>query len=122
MSKTQLTVVCSAVLVFTLLLQSNICSAAEWFVGDNAGWGYHVAGWEDGKSFKAGDILVFNYPLGSHTVVQVNKANYDSCTPSGTTFASGLDFITLKPGFNYFISGISPDCSNLGMKIAVNAA
>lgn len=47
------------------LLLALCCAAAaiavvhgeDWAVGDNKGWSFGVAGWENGKAFKVGDVL-----------------------------------------------------------------
>lgn len=47
------------VLVFLLLLQTEVSEATTYTVGysDTNGWTYNVAKWPKGKSFKAGDVL-----------------------------------------------------------------
>ena len=48
-----------------VLLLSVVCTAPavvrgggqEWVVGDNNGWSFGVAGWENGKAIHAGDVL-----------------------------------------------------------------
>ncbi|PIN12886.1 hypothetical protein CDL12_14496 [Handroanthus impetiginosus] len=109
-----------------LLLHSNTAHPAHpttYTVGDSTGWTFGVAGWENGKNFKAHDKLVFKYAVGRHTAVVVDKSSYDYCTvPDGApTFTSGNDTITLAKGHNYFICGVPGHCQ-AGMKIAANAA
>ncbi|KAI5661506.1 hypothetical protein M9H77_20829 [Catharanthus roseus] len=86
-------------------------NAATFNVGDAGGWGFGVSSWPNGKSFKA----------GAHTVVAVSEPNFNACNPSGTTFTSGNDQITLARGKNFFICGIPGHCSSFGMKIAITA-
>ncbi|MCD9559592.1 hypothetical protein HAX54_017645 [Datura stramonium] len=95
-------------------------NATTYNVGDAAGWDLGVSGWENGKHFKVGDVLVFKYPKNLHSVVTVNKANYDSCTPTGKTLTSGNDKVTLVKGTNYFICGVPTHCQ-FDQKIAVTA-
>lgn len=66
---------------------------------------------------------VFKYTAGTHNVVVVDKASYDSCSvpPNAKTYASGNDQITLGEGSNYFICGFPGHCG-FGMKIAANAS
>ncbi|KAL3515605.1 hypothetical protein ACH5RR_022507 [Cinchona calisaya] len=123
MSKAKVMTIFGMMVLLCALIQSNIASAATFTVGDSKGWTFNVAGWENGKSFKAGDVLVFNYPKGVHTVVGVGQNGYNTCNPSaGQVFTSGSDRITLKKGGNFFICGVDSHCKNFGMKIAVNAS
>ncbi|KAH6768341.1 hypothetical protein C2S51_013677 [Perilla frutescens var. frutescens] len=111
------------IVLLTVLLRSNSALATTYTVGDASGWKFNVAGWENGKNFKAGDTLVFKYKSGAHNVVVVDKSSYDSCSvpPNTKTYTSDNDQITLAKGPNYFICGIPGHCG-LGMKIAANAA
>ncbi|KAJ1405384.1 Phytocyanin domain [Sesbania bispinosa] len=105
-----------------LLLHSEMAHAATYTVGDSNGWTFNVAAWPKGKTFKAGDTLVFNYSPGAHNVVAVNKAGYKACkTPKGSkTYTSGSDQIKLAKGQNYFICNFAGHCES-GTKIAINA-
>lgn len=82
-----------------------------------------MTAWPKGKTFKAGDVIVFNYDSTIHNVVAVDKAGYNNCrTPSGAKmFRSGKDQIKLAKGANYFICNTAGHCES-GMKIAVVAA
>ncbi|GAU26426.1 hypothetical protein TSUD_293910 [Trifolium subterraneum] len=102
-----------------LLFHSLMIQADIYNVGDEKGWTFGVQNWPSGKTFKEGDILVFNYAAGKHNVV---VAPDDSCVAEAKTnaYESGADKITLVKGMNYFICGYPRHC-NLGMKIAVNA-
>ncbi|KAL6660416.1 hypothetical protein ACP70R_001962 [Stipagrostis hirtigluma subsp. patula] len=94
-----------------------------WPVGDNAGWTFGVLGWPNFKPFKAGDVLLFKYPAGKHTVVQVNDpGQYGDCEipANATVWSSGNDRITLARGVTFFLCGIPGHCKS-GMKIAVTA-
>ncbi|KAK7359076.1 hypothetical protein VNO77_01022 [Canavalia gladiata] len=105
------------------VLHSEIARAATYTVGDADGWTLNMVGWPNGKHFKAGDTLVFNYSPGAHNVVVVNKEGYDTCrTPRGAkVYESGKDQIKIGKGQNYFICNFAGHCES-GMKIAVNAA
>nr|1F56_A Chain A, PLANTACYANIN [Spinacia oleracea]1F56_B Chain B, PLANTACYANIN [Spinacia oleracea]1F56_C Chain C, PLANTACYANIN [Spinacia oleracea] len=87
----------------------------------NIGWSFNVNG-ARGKSFRAGDVLVFKYIKGQHNVVAVNGRGYASCSaPRGArTYSSGQDRIKLTRGQNYFICSFPGHCGG-GMKIAINA-
>ncbi|KAK1440335.1 hypothetical protein QVD17_06160 [Tagetes erecta] len=110
--------------LLAMVLHSEVAQAATYVVGDKNGWGYGTAGWEKGKSFKADDILVFNYPKGVHNVVAVNKTGYDECNtiPSDAkVYTSGNDQIKLVKGLNNFICGIASHC-DFDMKIQILAS
>ncbi|CAL5184669.1 unnamed protein product [Lathyrus oleraceus] len=96
--------------------------AETYTVGDDKGWSFGVQNWPSGKTFKEGDILVFNYTPVIHSVVTVKEFGYNSCFPFGGSgfHISGADKITLVKGMNYFICGTPGHCSQ-GQKIAVNA-
>ncbi|KAL0384546.1 UNVERIFIED_CONTAM: Basic blue protein [Sesamum radiatum] len=113
----------ATMMLLSLLIYIHSADAKIYTVGDSTGWIFNVSGWETGKHFKAGDKLVFNYAVGRHNVVVVDKATYDSCSvPAGApTYRSGNDTLTLKKGANYFICGVTGHCQ-AGMKIAPIAA
>ncbi|KAI4296268.1 hypothetical protein L6164_036241 [Bauhinia variegata] len=115
--------VVAVVLLLCLVLGSEMAQAATYTVGGAGGWTFNTVAWPNGKRFKAGDTLVFNYAPGAHNVVAVNKAGYNSCkTPRGAkVFKSGKDQIKLARGQNYFICNFPGHCES-AMKIAVNAA
>ncbi|KAK2395976.1 hypothetical protein P8452_17321 [Trifolium repens] len=117
---------CSASVILMLLCLSvfhsiMICADTH-IVGDNKGWSFGVQNWTAGKTFKAGDILVFKYTPVIHNVVVVDESHYNSCSAFGGShyYFSGSTNITLAKGANYFICGTPGHCT-LGMKIAVNA-
>uniref|UniRef100_A0A0E0QE49 Phytocyanin domain-containing protein n=1 Tax=Oryza rufipogon TaxID=4529 RepID=A0A0E0QE49_ORYRU len=77
--------------------------------------------WVSNINFRAGDQIVFKYSPAAHDVVEVNKADYDSCSSSSpiSTFNSGDDTIPLAAiGTRYFICGFPGHCT-AGMKVAV---
>ncbi|XP_052194541.1 basic blue protein [Diospyros lotus] len=106
-----------------LMLSCEVAQAATYTVGDAGGWAFNMVGWPNGKSFKAGDTLVFNYDPKAHNVVAVDKAGYDSCNapPGSKVYSSGQDQIMLKKGQNFFICSFPGHCQ-AAMKIAVAAA
>ncbi|OIV92787.1 hypothetical protein TanjilG_00921 [Lupinus angustifolius] len=106
----------------TLMFHSDIAHATNFKVGDSGGWTFNVVNWPSGKTFKAGDILEFNYDTQAHNVVVVNEGGYNSCSgSSGEVHNSGKDQLKLKQGKNYFICSKPGHCQG-GMKIAVSAA
>ncbi|XVF00726.1 hypothetical protein REPUB_Repub04eG0026300 [Reevesia pubescens] len=118
---------CSAmaakVLLCLLLLHFELVQSAIYTVGGANGWTFNTVGWPAGKSFKAGDTLVFNYNPSLHNVVVVNRAGYNSCSaPRGAkVYTSGKDRIKLAKGQNFFICSFTGHCQ-AQMKIAVTAA
>ncbi|KAK7318724.1 hypothetical protein RJT34_03430 [Clitoria ternatea] len=110
-------------LVCFLVLHSEMARAATYTVGGRGGWTFNTVAWPNGKRFRTGDTLVFNYSPSAHNVVVVDKVGYDSCTtPRGAkVYRSGKDQIRLVRGQNYFICNYVGHCQS-GMKIAVNAA
>ncbi|XP_074556831.1 basic blue protein-like [Curcuma longa] len=106
-----------------LLLHSEFTDAATYVVGGDRGWTFNTVGWPNGKSFRAGDVLVFRYSPSMHNVATVSASGYNSCSaPRGSrTFNSGNDRITLGRGTSYFLCTVSGHCQ-AGMKIAVTAA
>ncbi|KAG8368758.1 hypothetical protein BUALT_Bualt15G0079200 [Buddleja alternifolia] len=114
-----LVVVAAAMVV---VFHSEVAEAATYTVGGYGGWTFNLANWPKGKSFRAGDTLVFNYNSLSHNVVPVNGVAYNSCTPQGSVqvYQTGKDRIKLVKGQNFFICTFPGHCQS-GMKIAVTA-
>ncbi|KAJ0113454.1 hypothetical protein Patl1_01608 [Pistacia atlantica] len=110
--------------VLLVSLQFRSAGATTFTVGDTSGWTFSFnQNWTNGKKFKAGDILVFNYDPSLHNVVVVDENGYNSCSssPSSKTYATGKDKVKLSKGRNYFICGIPGHCDG-GLKIAVDAS
>ncbi|XP_055822712.1 blue copper protein-like [Solanum dulcamara] len=101
--------------------------AQTYIVGDNMGWTVpsgptSYQRWANGKSFKVGDTLVFNFVNGTHNVAMVSKASYDSCNTTSpiNTISSGPARITLtNSGEHYYMCTFPRHCS-LGQKLAIN--
>ncbi|KAL6857268.1 hypothetical protein ACP4OV_018650 [Aristida adscensionis] len=78
--------------------------------------------WASGINFRAGDQLVFKYSRTAHNVVEVNKADYDSCSGAAplATFQTGDDAVPLPAAgvTRYFICTVPGHC-DAGMKLAV---
>ncbi|KAF5781698.1 putative Phytocyanin domain, cupredoxin [Helianthus annuus] len=113
----------AALCLLLVVLQCEVTQAATYVVGDDNGWSSNIGGWEEGKTFKADDILVFNYQQGAHNVVVVSEEGYDGCsaTPSDKVYTSGNDQITLVKGLNNFICGFPGHCA-AGMKLQISAS
>uniref|UniRef100_A0A5B6YR85 Phytocyanin domain-containing protein n=1 Tax=Davidia involucrata TaxID=16924 RepID=A0A5B6YR85_DAVIN len=107
-----------------------LCSAVPSFatvytVGESTGWAmnYDYTTWTSGKTFAAGDSLVFNYGSG-HTVDEVSGSDYNSCTVGNaiTSDSSGATTISLKTaGTHYYICSVIGHCGS-GMKLAVTVS
>ncbi|KAL7246018.1 hypothetical protein ACSBR2_001198 [Camellia fascicularis] len=114
-----------AVTLVCLVLVSHWVASdgATYTVGGAGGWTFNLSNWPKGKSFKAGDALVFNYDPTTHNVVAVDRGGYGSCTTpaSAKVYKTGMDRISLAKGPNYFICNFAGHCQS-GMKIAVNAS
>eukprot|EP01018_Ginkgo_biloba_P039229 Gb_00868 [translate_table: standard] len=116
------------VAIFALVF--HLAVAADHDVGGSAGWMVPTSNsalytsWASNQTFNVGDRLVFKYITGTHTVDQVTKTNYDSCTSTSplATYTNGPTTVTLnRTGTLYFICGIPGHCSG-GQKVAVTVA
>ncbi|KAI4322573.1 hypothetical protein L6164_022251 [Bauhinia variegata] len=91
--------------------------------GPNGGWdtNSNLQAWASSQNLLVGDNLVFQYPP-NHDVVEVSKADYDSCRPSNPiqSYNGGATSIPLSsPGKRYFICGTLGHCSQ-GMKVEID--
>ncbi|XP_006648512.1 chemocyanin-like [Oryza brachyantha] len=118
-SATVLALCCAA----AIAVPAAVVHGNEWTVGDDKGWTFGVAGWENGKRIRPGDVLVFKYDGKIHNVVEVDRAGYDGCKVTGPSKvrSSGDDRVELAGGEAFFICGVGDHCSE-GMKIAVTTA
>ncbi|KAI3442675.1 Phytocyanin domain-containing protein [Psidium guajava] len=112
-----------ALVLIYLLAQAEYARAATYTVGGSSGWTFNMVNWPKGKSFRAGDILIFKYDPTTHNVVALDKGGYNNCRTPGTAkvYNSGNDRIKLAKGPNFFICNFPGHCES-AMKIAVNAA
>lgn len=125
---------CNAMFAVALLLVSSaaVAHGATYVVGGTDQWKIpgqggtsptYLTDWLQGKSFVAGDIVVFTYAVGNHNVLTVNSDAYTACTITTPLLksATGNDSLTLAAGPNYYICGIPGHCSG-GQKITITAA
>ncbi|XP_066333263.1 blue copper protein-like [Miscanthus floridulus] len=113
-------------LVLTLgLAMAATSSAVVYKVGDTSGWtilgNVNYTDWTSKKNFRVGDTIEFTYPPGIHNVLEVKKADYDSCTNSTpiATHTSGDDKVVIKsPGHRFFICGVPGHCA-AGQKLNI---
>ncbi|CAN6297494.1 unnamed protein product [Urochloa humidicola] len=120
-SKMMLVVVAAALAVAFL---PALTAATEHWVGDDQGWtlGFNYSAWAETKQFKVGDTLVFKYSEPSHTVVEVNGADFKSCNmpENSNVLTTGHDQVTLEEaGRRWFVCGVGEHC-NKGMKVKIN--
>ena len=70
-------------------------------------------------------FAVFTFPAGMHTVAEVSKAAYDSCSssdPLSAVLSTAPANITIRsPGTHYYICTVTGHCS-AGQKFAIVAA
>ncbi|VVA94432.1 unnamed protein product [Arabis nemorensis] len=115
--------------IICLFLATNVTHASRrpttYIVGDEYGWDliFSLEDWPRGKTFYAGDILVFKYNYEENGVWVVNRTGYETCTANdgAKEYNSGNDRIQLPYGYSYYIGIFNPlDCS-AGLKMAVKA-
>ncbi|KAJ8562297.1 hypothetical protein K7X08_011588 [Anisodus acutangulus] len=113
--------------VILTALPENIV-AVDHVVGDSTGWRIPSGGpatyanWASRRTFRVGDILVFNFATGAHDVAKVTKSAFDSCSSTGpvTLITVGPANVTLNStGTEYFICTFGQHC-NAGQKLAIN--
>ncbi|GFP79085.1 stellacyanin [Phtheirospermum japonicum] len=96
-------------------------------VGDRLGWTVPPGGaiayetWAGTiGSFNVGDNLLFNFTNGAHDVVEVTRAEFDSCSTTTAPITTGPARITLTlAGEHHYICTVGPHCS-LGQRLAIN--
>ncbi|KAJ4980578.1 hypothetical protein NE237_031415 [Protea cynaroides] len=115
MSRALLNLAVTAILV-------EFAMGANCTVGGTNGWDLtsNLQAWAAAQSFHVGDNLIFQYSP-PHNVLEVTKANYDSCQATSTRQAhtDGNTVIRLtKAGKRYFTCGVPGHCSQ-GMKLQV---
>ncbi|KAM0869297.1 hypothetical protein ACQ4PT_040784 [Festuca glaucescens] len=116
----------AGLLLLCLLLPAADAAAKTYIVGDDAGWSKNLeATWLAGKTFYAGDVLVFKYDKEHHDLVMLGGKGYRRCqvprhSSKSRVMRTGNDAVTLSRGNNYFICGEPGHCKN-NMKLAVKA-
>ncbi|KAF3320593.1 uclacyanin-3-like protein [Carex littledalei] len=112
--------------VLSMAFLVQIAMGVDYPVGGTAGgWDTNtdLSTWATGQTFVAGDSLTFKYP-SSHDVVEVTKADYDTCSGSNPlgSYTGGSTTIKLTtPGKRYFICTTPGHCA-AGMKLEVDVA
>ena len=112
-------------LVVAAMAVLSTASAAIYNVGEPGGaWDLstNYGTWASSRNFQTSDQIVFKYSPQAHDVLEVSKADYDSCSTANpvTTFNSGNDVVTLTAtGTRYFICGFPGHCAG-GMKVKID--
>ncbi|XP_020201981.1 early nodulin-like protein 3 [Cajanus cajan] len=113
-------VVHALVLFSILLLLVHKGDAYDFVVGGQKGWSvpsdpnsnpYNQ--WAQKSRFQIGDSLVFNYPSGQDSVIQVSSQDYANCNTDAYSqkFSDGHTIIKLnRSGPHFFISGNKNNC------------
>ncbi|KAL3511894.1 hypothetical protein ACH5RR_024611 [Cinchona calisaya] len=122
---------CMVVLCAFSAVMLQCALAAEYVVGDGIGWNIPPNGaatytnWASGKTFRVGDILVFNFGTNTHDVVQVPKASYDACNSNNaivSVIKNGPANVTLDTaGDHYYICTFGGHCT-AGQKLAISVS
>ncbi|KAJ4769400.1 Early nodulin-like protein 1 [Rhynchospora pubera] len=114
------------VALVVLLGLAGTSTGAVYKVGDSAGWtimgNVNYDKWVSKKEFLVNDVVVFTYNSNFHNVLEVSKADYQSCNNESpiATYATGNDSIPLKTaGPHYFLCGIPGHCAS-GQKVEIN--
>ena len=103
----------------------STASAAIYNVGEPDGaWDLstNYGTWASSRNFHPSDQIIFKYSPQAHDVLEVSKADYDSCSTANpvTTLNSRNDVLTLTAtGTRYFICGFPGHCAG-GMKVKIN--
>ncbi|QHO51795.1 hypothetical protein HN51_020932 [Arachis hypogaea] len=95
-------------------------------VGGSEGWKIpsndsEYQDWANNQRFSLGDILVFDFTMNQHDVVEVPKDSYDICSPENainTTMNSPANFILNKEGQFYYICSFGTHCIQ-GQKLSI---
>ncbi|KAK3021661.1 hypothetical protein RJ639_046385 [Escallonia herrerae] len=115
---------CIQALVLVILLPHLETTRVTTFtMGNSSGWGFSVGNWTNGKTFKAGDLLVFNCDPSFHNMMVVDANGFNSCTASATfrAYSTGKDQVKLSKGHHYYICSIPGHCDG-GLNIPVNVS
>ncbi|KAK1418479.1 hypothetical protein QVD17_27624 [Tagetes erecta] len=114
------------VLSAIFLVRSSL--AATYNVGDSTGWATPTGGdpyatWASQHTFVVGDVLVFSFISGSHTVANVTRSAFDGCNtgnPLSVQTNGPASFTIDTVGSHYFICTILNHCS-LNQKLTITA-
>ncbi|SPT20731.1 unnamed protein product [Triticum aestivum] len=114
-----------SLLIMAVMAVLSTTSAASYNVGEPGGaWDLNTnyGTWASSRKFQPSDQIVFKYSPQAHNVLEVSKADYDSCSTVNpiATLNSGNDIVTLTAvGTRYFICGFPGHCTG-GMKVKID--
>uniref|UniRef100_A0A7N0TZL8 Phytocyanin domain-containing protein n=1 Tax=Kalanchoe fedtschenkoi TaxID=63787 RepID=A0A7N0TZL8_KALFE len=126
--KTNMRLLAVELAVMAALASMALTNAATYTVGDGSWTIPSTTGqyntWASSKTFRVGDVLVFNFATGAHDVATVTKDKYDDCdgdSPMALVTQGPASITLTTSGMNYFICtvGNGNHCS-AGQKLAVN--
>ncbi|XVE98351.1 hypothetical protein REPUB_Repub03eG0098900 [Reevesia pubescens] len=119
-----------ATMAIAAMLQGS-WAQTPYVVGDALGWVIPPGSasavyttWAANKTFRVGDILVFNFLNGSHDVASVTRENYDACNASSPLLllSNSPANVTLnQTGPHYFLCAFPGHCG-AGQKLAINVS
>ncbi|KAK8937252.1 hypothetical protein KSP39_PZI012529 [Platanthera zijinensis] len=98
--------------------------ATNFLVGEDDGWslGVNFAEWAEGKQFKVGDTLVFQYKAVEHDVFSVSESDFNSCTAPVSIqhlLPDTYEITLTSPGRKWYICGKGNHCQS-GMKLSID--
>lgn len=114
--------------VFAFIMLIDHAQAVQHAVGGTNGWTLgtlNYSQWAAQTTYKVGDTLLFVYTAGDHTVLQVSKADYDTCNAAAPikSYITGKDVVPLPTAGSYwFICGVPGHCPIMAFGITVTAA
>ncbi|KAL2943768.1 Early nodulin-like protein 1 [Bienertia sinuspersici] len=120
MSKVKFVSAMHVIGVVSVVLFMQRGEATQFTVGGSKGWcvpsdnGAAYNQWAEKMRFQIGDSILFVYPSGKDSVLQVSKEDYSSCTTTSpiTKYTDGhTDFKFTKSGPYHFISGNKDNCN-----------
>ncbi|KAI3421349.1 Phytocyanin domain-containing protein [Psidium guajava] len=116
-----------AVVVVEIWVMSRITEATSYVVGNSTGWSTPGNGasfyssWASSHTFLAGDVLVFNFIDGQHSVAVVSASDFNGCntaSPIVLMTNSPVNYMVNTTGIVYFICTHDSHCSQ-GQKLAI---
>ncbi|XP_051128042.1 mavicyanin-like [Andrographis paniculata] len=114
------------VVLIVMVIKMKIVYGDIYKVGDTAGWttigNIDYKQWAKTKTFRLGDIIVFEYNPEFHNVMQVTHAQFRSCNASSpiATHTTGNDSITITTRrHHFFLCGVPGHCQ-AGQKLDIN--
>ncbi|KAF9618822.1 hypothetical protein IFM89_002690, partial [Coptis chinensis] len=111
--------------LFLVMASVHVSMATVYKVGDASGWSTQgtvdYKKWAAEKTFKIGDVIVFEYNNQFHDVLEMSHNDYDTCNTKAAlkTYKSGNDSITIsRYGHFYYLCGYPGHCEG-GQKVDI---